>query len=90
MRKAFERFYQISKQANWRKPQDVFKTFNTADLVSCDKGSRMVFNIGSNKYRLIVGTYFGSTQTVFYVKFAGTHEEYNTVDVCRVDQFKKA
>jgi mRNA interferase HigB len=89
MKKAFERFYQIAKQAEWRKPQDALNTFNTTDIVTCETGSRIVFNIGSNKYRLICSTYFGPTQTVLYVKFAGTHEKYNTVDVCTVDQFKR-
>jgi len=53
MKKAFERFYQIAQQAEWRKPQDALNTFNTTDIVTCEKGSRIVFNIGSNKYRLI-------------------------------------
>lgn len=87
-RKSLKRFYRIAKQAKWRKPQDVLTTFNTTDIVSCQKGSRIVFNIGSNKYRLICGHYFGEDKAVLYVKFAGTHEAYNKIDVCTVDQFK--
>ncbi len=90
MRNAFERFYEVAKQSEWEKPQDIFQTFSNADLVTCNKSStsRIVFNIGSNKYRLVVGYFFADTQTILYIKFVGTHVEYDRVDVCEVDMFK--
>ena len=87
---AFERFYEIAKEANWRKSQDIIETFNTTDLVSCKKSnnSRFVFNIGSNKYRLVTGYYFAPNRTYLYIKFVGTHAEYDKIDVCLIDMFK--
>lgn len=90
MLKAFQRFYLIAKIADWRTPQEVVRTFNYTDLVTCKKQStsRIVFNIGQNKYRLIVGYYFAKNHTILYVKFVGSHKEYDLVDVCTVDMFK--
>lgn len=91
MRIAFERFYEVAKESRWSKPQDVMETFGNADLVTCKKANttRIVFNIGANKYRLVVGYFFAKQQTYLYVKFVGTHEEYNRIDICEVDMFKR-
>lgn len=90
MENAFNRFYDIAKGTDWQKPQDVIKTFKNADLITCKKTNtnRFVFNIGSNKYRMIVGYFFAPNQTILYIKFVGTHKEYDNVDVCQVDMFK--
>jgi len=40
---------------------------------------QVVFNIGENKYRLVVKLWFPG-QAV-WIKFIGTHEEYNRLDV---------
>ena len=50
--------------------------FRTASVL---KGGRVVFNIGGNKYRLVVAIDY-ERQTCF-VKFIGTHEQYDRVDV---------
>jgi len=42
------------------------------------KNRRVVFNIKGNDYRLIVGIAF--RLGIVYVKFVGTHAEYNKVD----------
>ena len=91
MLKAFDRFYDVAKEANWSNPKDIVQSYNNSDLVTCkkQKTSRIIFNIGQNKYRLIVGYYFATNQTILYVKFVGTHKEYDLVDVCTVDMFKR-
>lgn len=90
MKKAFDSFYLRVSLSDWSKPQDIIQTFNHSDLVSCgnDSLSRIVFNIGSNKYRLICGYSFGESKTILYVKFVGTHSEYDKIDVCDIDMFK--
>jgi len=40
---------------------------------------RVVFNIAGNKYRLVVKIWFPGQQV--YIRFVGTHEEYDRLDV---------
>ncbi|WP_300273111.1 type II toxin-antitoxin system HigB family toxin [Halomonas sp.] len=42
------------------------------------KGGRVVFNIGGNKYRVIVAIRY--TQQIAWVRFVGTHAQYDQVD----------
>ena len=90
MLKAFQKFYIRLKYTNWTKPQDITQTFNHADLITCQghSYSRIVFNVGSNKYRLVCGYTFTDNQVILYVKFVGTHKECDQIDICRVDMFK--
>ena len=43
------------------------------------KGSRVVFNIKGNDYRLFAKV--NHTYRVIYVRFVGTHVEYDEIDV---------
>jgi mRNA interferase HigB len=61
--------------ASWRNPADVKAYFRSASFV----GERVVFNIAGNKYRLIVWINY-PYQTI-YIRFIGTHAEYNRIDV---------
>lgn len=90
MLKAFNRFYDVVCQANWSNPQQIIRSFNNSDLITCKKRkkSRIVFNIGQNKYRLIVGYFFARKETILYVKFVGTHKQYDAIDACTVEMFK--
>ena len=62
-------------KATWRTPQDVKGQFGTASIL---KGARVVFNIGGNKYRLVVAMDYG--RQACYVKFIGTHKQYDEID----------
>lgn len=46
--------------------------------------NRIVFNVAGNMYRLIVS--FNYPYRSGYIKFFGTHAEYNKVDAATVDQ----
>ena len=72
----------VTKHTVWQKPSDVLQDFPDADPV---KNNRVVFNIAGNKYRLIVQLSY-PRQWVF-IKFIGTHAEYNRIDAATVDQF---
>jgi hypothetical protein len=42
------------------------------------KNSRVVFNIGGNKFRLV--TRINYPYRIVYIRFVGTHEEYDEID----------
>ncbi len=91
MLKAFEDFRRRIKFAeNCKYPQDLVLSFQNSDLITCPKlkQSRIVFNVGNNKYRMICGYLFKATNTILFVKFVGTHSEYDKVDSCKVDMLK--
>jgi len=48
-------------------------------------GNRVVFDIKGNSYRLIVAIFYPAR--IVYVKFFGTHAEYDKVDALQVDDF---
>jgi mRNA interferase HigB len=49
--------------------------FRSADILPND---RVVFNIGGNKYRLIVAVHYRGKR--IFVRFIGTHAEYDRID----------
>lgn len=74
-RRALEDWHAQVRAADWKTPAEVKGTFGDASIL---KGSRVVFNICGNKYRLITKINF--SYRVVYIRFVGTHEEYDEVD----------
>ena len=72
-------WYAIAKKADWSSPTDVKQAYGNASLIGND---RVVFNIGGNRYRLIVR--FDYTHRIGFVRFVGTHAEYDAVNASRV------
>ena len=71
-------WHAIVKEANWHHFASVRDQFGSASAV----GDRVVFNIAGNKYRLV--TYINYDFHTVYVRFVGTHTEYDKVDVKNV------
>lgn len=69
-------WYQITKDAKWETPQDVKDQYRNASIL---KDGRVVFNIKGNKYRLVV--WINYEFFTVYIRFVGTHEEYDETDV---------
>ncbi|WP_412058230.1 type II toxin-antitoxin system HigB family toxin [Bartonella sp. DGB2] len=64
-----------ARKAEWKTPADIKKQYRSASIL---KNRRVVFNIKGNDYRLIVAIAY---QTGWlFVKFIGTHKEYDKVD----------
>lgn len=63
------------KKASWRSWTEIKAQYGSASIL---KGNRVVFNLGGNKYRLVVKINF-PTQTVF-IRFVGTHREYDKIN----------
>lgn len=76
-RVALQEWASIVRKAEWKCFADVKKTFNSVDNVG---NQHYVFNIKGYDYRLVVVIKF--TIRFVYVRFIGTHEEYNKID-CR-------
>jgi mRNA interferase HigB len=72
-------WYETAKQADWRSPNDVKKTYANASVVA---GNRVVFNIKGNDYRLIVK--FNYQRQWVFIRFIGTHAEYDRIDATTI------
>ena len=73
-------WYDEAKHAVWRTPQDVRQRYASASFVG---HNRVVFNIKGNDYRLIVAVAYRFQ--AIYIKFIGTHTEYDRVDAATVE-----
>jgi len=69
-------WYREVKAADWQTPHDVKAMFGNASVIG---NSRIVFNIAGNKFRLVVK--FNYAYKVAYIRFIGTHAEYDEIDV---------
>lgn len=74
-RTALQEWVATVKRSKWRSFADVKATFNSVDNVGTQ---HYVFNIKGNNYRLVVVIKF--TIRFVYVRFIGTHEEYNRIN----------
>jgi mRNA interferase HigB len=63
------------KAADWASPAEFKARYGSASIL---KNGRVVFNIGGNKYRLVVHIRY-EFRTV-YVRFVGTHKEYDAIN----------
>lgn len=70
-----ESWYAEVKSAQWKTPAEIKAQYRNASIL---KGSRVVFNICGNKYRVIVKINFSAS--IVYIRFVGTHKEYDTID----------
>jgi mRNA interferase HigB len=68
-------WYRHVLKANWNSPASVKSDFTTASIL---KDGRVVFNIAGNKYRIVV--WINYPYRVVYIRFIGTHMQYDTVD----------
>jgi len=69
-----------ASKAVWVQPADIKAHYRSASIL---KNRRVVFNIKGNDYRLVVAIAF--KQSIVYVKFIGTHAEYDKIDAETVE-----
>jgi len=69
----------LAKKAKWSKPQDVKDQLPKASIVG---NNRVVFDIFGGSYRLVVK--FNYPYGVGYIRFIGTHADYDKIDVTEV------
>ncbi len=68
-------WYRHTLRADWASPADVKAEFGNASIL---RDGRVVFNIAGNKYRLVA--WINYPYRVVYVRFIGTHAQYDAVD----------
>lgn len=68
-------WYAEAAHATWRTPVDVKAQYGSASIIG---DNRVVFNIGGNKYRLVVKFHYNTG--IGFIRFIGTHAEYDEID----------
>jgi len=72
-------WYKEALKAKWATPADIKSEYAKASIL---KYGKVVFNICGNKYRLIVDINY--KRQWCFIKFIGTHTEYDKVDVEKI------
>ena len=73
---ALKVWFAEAESATWQNPIEIKEKYRSASIL---KDSRVVFNIGGNKYRLVVKISY--KYAVVLIRFIGTHKEYDLTDV---------
>jgi mRNA interferase HigB len=76
---ALEAWYAETESATWANPAEIQRQYRTASIVG---NERVVFNIIGNNYRLIVAVLY--KKQIVFIKWIGTHREYDKIDVATV------
>ena len=72
-------WFQETSKCNWTNPNYVKDEFPNARLIP---NNRVIFNIKGSQYRLIVRVNY--KYQMVYVRFIGTHEEYDKIDPTKI------
>jgi len=76
---ALQTWFHDVERAAWNTPTDIKTVYQNASFVA---NNRVEFNIKGNHYRLVVVVVY--QQGVVYIRFVGTHEEYDRIDVTTI------
>ena len=72
----------VVKAADWKSAADVQAAFSKAKALN---GERVRFEIAGGDFRLITASDFD--RAIAFVKFIGTHAEFDRIDALTVNQF---
>jgi mRNA interferase HigB len=73
-------WYEIANKARWSNSAELKSQVGSASVLTSE---RVVFNIKGNDYRLIAAINY--TRQLLFVKWLGTHEEYDKIDAREVN-----
>ncbi len=73
---ALDAWYHEVEHAAWASSQEVKRVYASASIVDAE---RVVFNIKGNSYRLV--TAIDYRRQVVFIKWLGSHEEYDKIEV---------
>ena len=72
-------WYHEAAREDWDPPAKIKARYRNASIVG---DNRVVFNIKGNDYRLVVRVKY--PYRFIYIRFVGTHAEYDKIDVTQV------
>jgi len=75
-------WYEEALKAAWATPQAIKEQYGNASICG---NNRVVFNIGGNKYRLVVEIQYRAG--IAWVKFIGSHARYDEINVETVNDY---
>jgi mRNA interferase HigB len=79
---SLDRWFSLTKASDWASTHEVINSFPKASVLNAE---RVRFEIAGGNYRLIVA--FDFTPQLAFVKFLGTHSEYDRIDALTISQF---
>jgi mRNA interferase HigB len=84
LKAALDAWFDEVRKARWRSTADVKGLYATASIVTAE---RIVFNIKGNSYRLVVSVDFD--KGIVWIKWIGTHRDYDRIDVLEVNHERR-
>ena len=81
---ALEIWYEEVESKIWKTPNQLKQEYR--GNISVLKNNRVVFNIKRNDYSLVAAINYENKW--LFIKFIGTHNEYDKIDANTIDQFK--
>ena len=79
---SLERWYRLVKAANWNSMDDIRRAAPKSKALNRDRAR---FEVAGGNYRLIAA--FDFRRQIVFVKFIGTHAEYDAIDALTVARF---
>jgi mRNA interferase HigB len=76
---ALKSWYQEAEKSKWQHQNDIKIEYSSASILG---DNRIVFNVKGNSYRLIVKINYA--YQMVWIRFIGTHSEYDTVDALSI------
>ena len=78
-RGALQAWFREVEREDWESPAAVKASYPSASIL---RGNRVVSNVKGNEFRLVV--YVNFPYRTVYIRFVGTHTEYDRIDSERV------
>lgn len=79
---SLERWYRLAKAAHWNSMDDIQAVAPKAKVLNRERAR---FEVAGGNYRLVVA--FDFRRQIAFVKFVGTHAQYDSIDALTVSQY---
>lgn len=78
-RQPLQAWHADTKHADWKSPTHIKNVYHNASFLA---DNRVVFNVKGNRYRVVVAVQYKFG--IVYVRFVGTHQEYDKIDAATI------